>query len=442
MSNKGKRKTGNSTFAPRRLSSGPPASIPVGTSAFPVMAVSVPTLRPIAGASDRLSPSTEEQFVADRSAVAEQLAPEFAPELFRREEMSGPRLSTRNTLSDGTRPTQERPAREGSGARILSLFGGASDVAPVAAETPEPREMREAAVPTPDELSFPPVVVHPIHTIDATPSAGPASARSSGSGVSVSSAPTHGVLHGLHGSELDDSFFADGENAAREEAERSHRSIPPELALEPEEEDENDPRSHKMTPAVRERRARLAKYVKGAVAVSAVVCMAALIRVAVVGGHHDEAAAVAKVGAAVVPVLQAAAPHPATVDRVPPPVAVAPVALAPKQPEPAPAVVAPPVPVAAQPVAEVAPAVSEAPTKTALEEKKDSRRALERGNAKLAIEAGERAVALDPTDGDAWLILGAAYQEKGKGAEANRCFSSCMKQGKKGAIGECRAMLR
>ena len=40
------------------------------------------------------------------------------------------------------------------------------------------------------------------------------------------------------------------------------------------------------------------------------------------------------------------------------------------------------------------------------------------------------------------LILGAAYQEKGKTAEARRAFSACVKQGKKGAIGECGAMLR
>jgi hypothetical protein len=31
---------------------------------------------------------------------------------------------------------------------------------------------------------------------------------------------------------------------------------------------------------------------------------------------------------------------------------------------------------------------------------------------------------------------------KGKAADARRCFISCTKQGKKGPIGECAAMLR
>ena len=51
-------------------------------------------------------------------------------------------------------------------------------------------------------------------------------------------------------------------------------------------------------------------------------------------------------------------------------------------------------------------------------------------------------MALDPTDGEAWLLLGAAYQEKGLNAEARRAFTSCLKEGKRGPMGECRAMLR
>jgi tetratricopeptide (TPR) repeat protein len=82
------------------------------------------------------------------------------------------------------------------------------------------------------------------------------------------------------------------------------------------------------------------------------------------------------------------------------------------------------------------------PAKTALQEKNDSRRSLEMGKTAAAIEAGERSVALDPTDGEAWLILGAAYQEKGQIGEARRAFLACVKQGKRGPIGECQAMLR
>ena len=33
-------------------------------------------------------------------------------------------------------------------------------------------------------------------------------------------------------------------------------------------------------------------------------------------------------------------------------------------------------------------------------------------------------------------------QEKGKPGEARRCFNACLKQGKKGPIGECRQMLQ
>ena len=71
-----------------------------------------------------------------------------------------------------------------------------------------------------------------------------------------------------------------------------------------------------------------------------------------------------------------------------------------------------------------------------------ARQALESGRTGVAIEAGERSVALDPTDGETWLLLGAAYQEKGRAADARKAFTSCIKEGKKGPIGECRAMLR
>jgi Flp pilus assembly protein TadD len=121
------------------------------------------------------------------------------------------------------------------------------------------------------------------------------------------------------------------------------------------------------------------------------------------------------------------------VDTAPPPSAA---------PAPAPTDIAP---AAAAPTdTPQAAADPEAPTDPAAakEEKKAARRALESGNLNGAIEAGERAVAHDPADGDSWLLLGAAYQEKGRAAEARKAFTSCIKEGKRGAIGECRAMLR
>ena len=49
---------------------------------------------------------------------------------------------------------------------------------------------------------------------------------------------------------------------------------------------------------------------------------------------------------------------------------------------------------------------------------------------------------LDATDAEAWLILGAAYQEKGNIAEARRAYASCVKEGKTGPRTECAKMLR
>jgi Flp pilus assembly protein TadD len=78
----------------------------------------------------------------------------------------------------------------------------------------------------------------------------------------------------------------------------------------------------------------------------------------------------------------------------------------------------------------------------AKKEKALCRVALERGRLTEAVEAGERAVALDPTDGEAWLILGAAYQSKGNSKDARRCYKSCVQEGKRGPRNECAAMLR
>jgi Flp pilus assembly protein TadD len=93
------------------------------------------------------------------------------------------------------------------------------------------------------------------------------------------------------------------------------------------------------------------------------------------------------------------------------------------------------------PAAAAVAAVSES-GKTAAQEKHDCQVALERSSFKKSAEAGERSVGLDPTDAEAWLLLGAAYQSMGNGTEARRAFNSCLKEGKRGPLGECRAMLR
>ncbi len=78
----------------------------------------------------------------------------------------------------------------------------------------------------------------------------------------------------------------------------------------------------------------------------------------------------------------------------------------------------------------------------ATQAKQDAEKALEKGHAAQAIEAGERAVALDPTDAEAWLILGAGYDQRGAFAQARRCFATCAKVATRGPRRECAALLR
>ncbi len=208
----------------------------------------------------------------------------------------------------------------------------------------------------------------------------------------------------------------------------------------------------KMTAAAHARRAHLSRYVKWTVACAGALCALALVRVSLSGaakGLPANAAEPPRANVAATP----PAPQP---EPVAPPAAAkpenAPAAEAkpeakdeaPKPADPKPA--EPAAPQAAAPSGDVpAPAAAAAPAadgKTAAQEKKDAKSALERGRIADAIDSGERAVALDPTDGESWLVLGAAYQEKGKIADARRCFTACVKQGKKGPIGECSAMLR
>jgi hypothetical protein len=88
------------------------------------------------------------------------------------------------------------------------------------------------------------------------------------------------------------------------------------------------------------------------------------------------------------------------------------------------------------------PTTASLPNPEALEAKGAAQRALERGNAKLAIEQGERSVESDSADADAWLILGAAYIQRGNYARARRCFASCVSLATRGAQAECKALLR
>jgi Flp pilus assembly protein TadD len=92
------------------------------------------------------------------------------------------------------------------------------------------------------------------------------------------------------------------------------------------------------------------------------------------------------------------------------------------------------------PAAETAPAPA-VPLKSATEEREDARNALEHGKTADAIEAAARSVKVDPTDAEAWLLLGAANQEAGHSAEAHAAFVSCTKEAKTGNVAECGALL-
>ena len=46
-----------------------------------------------------------------------------------------------------------------------------------------------------------------------------------------------------------------------------------------------------------------------------------------------------------------------------------------------------------------------------------------------------------PTDAEAWLVLGAAYQLAGKGTEARDAFRLSTKLATHGGVGECRAFV-
>ncbi len=116
-------------------------------------------------------------------------------------------------------------------------------------------------------------------------------------------------------------------------------------------------------------------------------------------------------------------------------------------PPPASAAVAPP----SESLARVAPSTSTPDVgadaegeamEQATQAKRDAEKALEKGHAAQAIEAGERSVALDPTDAEAWLILGAGYDQRGAFAQARRCFATCAKVATRGPRRECAALLR
>jgi hypothetical protein len=211
---------------------------------------------------------------------------------------------------------------------------------------------------------------------------------------------------------------------------------------DPEEHEERDPRMVlKLAPATAKRRAQLQRYVRFAVGAASVLCLAALVKVAVAHNHEEPAGTAGRRSSVAMQVAPPPAPQPvetsqraAEIPAPPPPAELV--------AEPAPAPAAPTASAAATDTTAAAATADPAPPaepdpKAAAKEKHDSQLALERGKVGDAIDAGERSVALDPSDAEAWLILGAAYQEKGDQKNARRSFKACLEQGKRGPKWEC-----
>ena len=223
-----------------------------------------------------------------------------------------------------------------------------------------------------------------------------------------------------------------------------------------------DKMKRKAEPAVVERRARFARYVKWAVAGATIVCLVAVARTSMTSKAPSPPAPVPAAQPASVP--EQAAPK-AAEPAASPAATAAPTTentaseatTAASATETAATETAATESSATESSATESSATESSATETAAtsaessaapvtgdakEEKQKARRLLERRKVAEAIEAGERAVALDPTDGEAWLILGAAYQEKGNIAAARRAYAACLKEGKTGPRHECAKMLR
>ena len=222
----------------------------------------------------------------------------------------------------------------------------------------------------------------------------------------------------------DEKFFEDAEVAVR----KSHHEL---IRLVQEEAEELVPETarRKLDPHVIRRREKFVGYVKIAVAGAAIVCLAAVGRSAMHKTAKTDTQAIAAA-----PESPAAAPEAPVAEKAAEP-AAAPSAPASAEPAATPATPAP------EPAASAEPAKEEV-TGDPKEELKKSRTALEKRKLPEAIEAGEKAVALDPTESEAWLLLGASYQEKGDLKNAHRCYMACVKEGKTALKSECQKMLR
>jgi len=103
--------------------------------------------------------------------------------------------------------------------------------------------------------------------------------------------------------------------------------------------------------------------------------------------------------------------------------------------EPTPAPAPQPVPVAQPTPPDTKPAAS---TGNAT---RDAQKALDRGDTARAIDLARKATSGDPSNAEAWLTLGAAYEAAGRASYARGAYQSCVAHGKGERVEECRALL-
>ena len=103
--------------------------------------------------------------------------------------------------------------------------------------------------------------------------------------------------------------------------------------------------------------------------------------------------------------------------------------------------VAPSLPPAAAPAPEPKAARTAATPSGGGNPTRDAERALESGDTAKAIDFARQATSNDPTNTEAWLTLGAAYEAAGRASMARGAYRNCAIKGRGDRVAECRALL-
>jgi hypothetical protein len=228
---------------------------------------------------------------------------------------------------------------------------------------------------------------------------------------------------------------------------REGDSLPPMVDAHGEHDDHDEAgRVHALSPATIARQARLRRVVAGVVAFAGVITLAVVGKTLAAGKQSATSMPMKP------PVVQEAKVEPKPEEKAPPPV---------KTTDAVPVVA----PMASAEVAKVEPD-PKADAKAAEDAKKaaeDAKKAeepkkveasggdvkaltkeaesfLNRGNRKDAMVKAREAIAADPSEAMAYLLLGSALQDSGKWKDGIEAYSDCVRTATKGPVNECRAM--